>query len=317
QRLQKMGVNVILGESVIPPDFGADVIYSTGAPPGAYAGSHRKNTATDNASIAPSVATSVVLSSAMVSPLSDSSAVVSPTTAVHGAMVNNGSISMSLAGAADGDKARTMYHHYTPSAAPSITSSLSSSDPQSHRYRHHWVVQPQEIVTQTGRRIECDLTVWTTGSRPQTGFMKTLVPSSEKRPLVDRASGSIIVRSTLQLADPKFPHIFAVGDVNSLSISEKYATSAVNQAKRAVENTKTLIDECYDFRAKMSTAMARETASKAMLIPYSGTKKGVVVALGKNQEISNTWFAKINSWARGGKRGRKYLLDKAQKMLNY
>ncbi|KAJ1810152.1 hypothetical protein LPJ56_005914, partial [Coemansia sp. RSA 2599] len=53
-RLQKMGVNVVLGESVVPPDFGADVIYSTGAPPGAYAASDRKYTIGDNASIAPS-----------------------------------------------------------------------------------------------------------------------------------------------------------------------------------------------------------------------------------------------------------------------
>ncbi|KAJ2705029.1 hypothetical protein FB645_002815 [Coemansia sp. IMI 203386] len=318
-RLQKMGVNVVLGESVVPPDFGADVIYSTGAPPGAYANSDRKNTLGDAASIAPSVATSVVPHSAMVSPSSAYSAGVSPTTAVNDSIPHNNSIAMSVAGngTVNEEKMRGMYHHFAPSAAPSIVSSVSSSDPQSHKYRFQWVVQPQEVVTQTGRHIECDLTVWTTGSRPQTGFMKTLMPSSEKRPLVDRASGSILVRPTLQLADPKYPHIFAVGDVNSLSISEKYATSAVNQAKRAVENIKTLIDDCYDFRIKMSTAMARETASKAMLIPYTGTKKGVVVALGKNQEVSNTWFAKINSWARGGKRGRKYLIDKAQKMLNY
>ncbi|KAJ1723243.1 hypothetical protein LPJ53_002408 [Coemansia erecta] len=296
QRLQKMGVRVVLGEVVAPPDFGADAIYSTGAPPGAYM-SERRVMAPDAASIAPSMAPSMAQSS-----------------------VNGGSPSVangSIAVPQERSEPRGMYHHHAPSTAPSITSSLSSSDPLSHKYRYQWNVQSHEVVTKSGIKIECDLTVWTTGSRPQTRFMKTLSPSSDKRPLVDSASGSIIVRPTLQLADPRYPHIFAVGDVNSLSIAEKYATSAVNQAKKAVENIRTLIDDCYDFRIKMSTAMARETASKAMLVPYSGTKKGVVVALGKSQEVSNTWFAKINSWARGGKRGRKYLLDKAQKMLNY
>ncbi|KAI7834012.1 hypothetical protein BX661DRAFT_150439 [Kickxella alabastrina] len=181
----------------------------------------------------------------------------------------------------------------------------------------NWNVRPHEVVTKRGHKIECDLAIWTTGSRPQTAFMKTLSPSNDKFPLVDAVSGSISVRSTLQLADARFPYIFAVGDVNSLSISEKYATSAVNQAKQAVGNIRALIDDCYDFRIKMSAAMAANTAAKASLLPYMGTKKGVVVALGRNQEVSNTFFAKINSWARGGKRGRKYLLDKAQEMLNY
>ncbi|KAJ2628891.1 hypothetical protein H4R22_003634, partial [Coemansia sp. RSA 1290] len=91
-------------------------------------------------------------------------------------------------------------------------------------------------------------------------------------------------------------------------------------AKHAVTGIRALIDECYDFRFKMSPTMAAESALRAHIPPYSAPLKRqqtVVVALGKNQEVSTSLFARFNSWARGTKRGRRYMIDKAQKMLNY
>ncbi|KAJ1900017.1 hypothetical protein LPJ66_001742 [Kickxella alabastrina] len=286
-RLQKMGVKLVLGETVVPSEFGSELNPNVVFPP--------------SPSIAPSLAgaKSIINSER------------------KGRHFGTPSIAPSVAYSTSQSVVPSVSHRYTASISPSETSSLNSSDPISHRYRYQWNVRPHEVVTKRGQKIECDLAIWTTGSRPQTAFMKTLSSSNDKFPLVDAVSGSINVRPTLQLADARFPYIFAVGDVNSLSISEKYATSAVNQAKQAVGNIRALIDDCYDFRIKMSAAMAANTAAKASLLPYMGTKKGVVVALGRNQEVSNTFFAKINSWARGGKRGRKYLLDKAQEMLNY
>ncbi|KAI9505313.1 hypothetical protein BX070DRAFT_261601 [Coemansia spiralis] len=205
---------------------------------------------------------------------------------------------------------------------PSIYSKGSSTTSILH-YQHQqkqWIVRPQVLTTTTGSKIECDLAIWTAGSRPNTDYLKTLMLSNPNYPYVDPETGRINVRPTLQLADPRYPNIFAVGDVNSLPLSEKYATSAVNQAKHAVQCLKALMDECYDFRIKMSVEMAIESAQRAPLHPYFATakrQKTVIVALGRNQEVTNTLFARFNSWAWGTKRGRKYLIDKAQKMLNY
>ncbi|KAJ2160720.1 hypothetical protein GGF46_002021 [Coemansia sp. RSA 552] len=209
-------------------------------------------------------------------------------------------------------------------AAPSVYSSKSSlTSTKMYTFQQHrvWQVRPQKLVTKSGRQIICDLAIWTTGSRPNTEYMRTLPASSEKTPIIDFETGRINVRPSLQLADTRYPHILAVGDVNSLPLAEKYATSAVNQAKHAAATIRALIDECYDFRIKMSPSMAAESALRARIYPYTANEikrqQTVVVALGKNQELSTSLFSRFHTWARGTKRGRRYMLDKAQKMLNY
>ncbi|KAJ2864677.1 hypothetical protein GGH94_002767 [Coemansia aciculifera] len=180
-----------------------------------------------------------------------------------------------------------------------------------------WVVTPQTVLTKTGRRIPCDLVIWTTRARPYTDFMNSLSPTNEREPLVNVDSGCINVLPSLQLSDKRYPNIFAVGDVNSLPYAEKYATSAVLQAKHAVSNIRVLMNESYDFRSKMSPTMAAEAAARANMASYSSTRNTqMVVALGKNKEVSGTIFSKFSSWASGGSRGRNYMLDKAEKMLH-
>ncbi|KAJ2315605.1 hypothetical protein H4R23_000176 [Coemansia sp. Cherry 401B] len=204
--------------------------------------------------------------------------------------------------------------------APSVYSSMSSlnSNARAALFQQHraWQVRPQEMTTKSGRRIVCDLAIWTTGSRPNTDYLKTL-PGGD---LVDSDTGRILVRASLQLADMRYPHIFAIGDVNSLPLAEKYASSAINQAKHAVAGIRLLIDECYDFRKKISPTTAAESALCARIPSYLAPHKRqqtVTVALGKHDEVSSSLFARFHSWARGTKRGRRYMIDKAQKMLNY
>ncbi|KAJ1816967.1 hypothetical protein H4S02_008176 [Coemansia sp. RSA 2611] len=199
-----------------------------------------------------------------------------------------------------------------------LSASIHDDDDDHSTLTHdEWVVKPQIVHTKSGRRIPCDLVIWTTGARPITDFMNSLLPSNEKHPLVDVNSGQINVRPTLQLADLRYPYIFAVGDVNSLPFTEKYAPNAVLQAKHAVSNLRELMNESYDYRIKVSPTMAAEATASAQLAPYVGTRNTqVVVALGKSNEISSTILAKLSNWAGGSHRGRKYLLDKAEKMLN-
>ncbi|ORX69881.1 FAD/NAD(P)-binding domain-containing protein, partial [Linderina pennispora] len=70
----------------------------------------------------------------------------------------------------------------------------------------------QVFTTKSGKTIECDLAIWTTGGRPETCYMSTLAPSNWERPLVDAVRNRIHVRPTLQLDDDLYPHIFAIGD---------------------------------------------------------------------------------------------------------
>lgn len=182
-----------------------------------------------------------------------------------------------------------------------------------------WQVRPQELITRSGRSIFCDLVIWTTGSEPDTRFMQSLPPSNPSKPLCDMLTGQIRVFPTLQLADVQYPHIFAVGDVNTQSIWEKYASNAVHQAKHAVINIKALMDECYDYRIKVSADSAADAASGAALVQYEPEpKKKRVLVLGRNKEITNSFMIKLNSWAKGpSKQGRRYVLDKAQRLLKY
>ncbi|KAJ1663943.1 hypothetical protein IW140_003796 [Coemansia sp. RSA 1813] len=207
-----------------------------------------------------------------------------------------------------------------PSVHSNNSSSTSSNIIHYQHQQKQWVVRPQVFSTTLGEKIECDLAIWTTGSRPNTEYLATLPATDPSRPHVEPETGRISVRATLQLADPKFPNIFAVGDVNSLPPSERYATSAVCQAKHAVRCLKSLMDECYDFRVKMSVEMAFDSAMMAPMEPYTTTlkrQKTVIVPLGRKHKVTNTLFARFNSWVGGSKRDRKYLIDKAQKMLNY
>ncbi|KAJ1952966.1 hypothetical protein GGI12_006117, partial [Dipsacomyces acuminosporus] len=176
----------------------------------------------------------------------------------------------------------------------------------------------QVYTTKAGNTIVCDLAIWTIGARPETGYMCTLAPSLWERPLVDPMTGQIQVLPTLQLNDPLYPHIFAIGDVNSMPLSEKYAPNAVAQAKAAVNNIHTLIREGHDYRAKMNRSTGEiNRTHPTYLTPYLSIKNQAVLPVGTKQEVSNSWGKRFSSWISGTKKGREYMLDKAMKLLNY
>ncbi|ETS85423.1 hypothetical protein PFICI_03448 [Pestalotiopsis fici W106-1] len=68
------------------------------------------------------------------------------------------------------------------------------------------------IELQNGTKLSADVIVPAVGQTPNTQFLSGLAPSSQDS-LVNPANGFIRVKPTLQLADPKYPNIFAVGDV--------------------------------------------------------------------------------------------------------
>ncbi|KAJ1931058.1 hypothetical protein EC988_009916, partial [Linderina pennispora] len=119
------------------------------------------------------------------------------------------------------------------------------------------------FTTKSGKTIECDLVIWTTGRRPETCYMSTLVPSNWERPLVDAVRSRIHVRPTLQLDDDLYPHIFAIGDCNTLPDSEKYVAKACAQAKLAAINIRLMMDEGFDSRVRLSVQAGHEALTHA------------------------------------------------------
>lgn len=68
------------------------------------------------------------------------------------------------------------------------------------------------IELQNGTKLSADVIVPAVGQTPNTQFLSGLDASSEDS-LINPNNRFIRVKPTLQLADPKYPNIFAVGDV--------------------------------------------------------------------------------------------------------
>ncbi|KAI0902926.1 hypothetical protein F4823DRAFT_340748 [Ustulina deusta] len=86
------------------------------------------------------------------------------------------------------------------------------------------------ILLQSGREILCDLVVDCTGQQPSSGILSELSPASIS------SSGHLRVKPTLQLADDKFPNIYACGDVADTKTPNPNARSAMRQASIVAEN---------------------------------------------------------------------------------
>lgn len=68
------------------------------------------------------------------------------------------------------------------------------------------------IELQNGTKLSADVIVPAVGQTPNTQFLSGIDASSEDS-LINPNNRFIRVKPTLQLADPKYPNIFAVGDV--------------------------------------------------------------------------------------------------------
>ncbi|RKP36590.1 hypothetical protein BJ085DRAFT_8963, partial [Dimargaris cristalligena] len=94
------------------------------------------------------------------------------------------------------------------------------------------------LRTASGRAIESDLQFCCTGISVDTRYMHSLSDSPTQ--LVDPNTNHVRVRLTLQLRDPRFPHIFAIGDCNDHPCF-KLAVHAAAQARLTARNLKHLI----------------------------------------------------------------------------
>ncbi|KAK6996965.1 FAD/NAD(P)-binding domain-containing protein [Favolaschia claudopus] len=87
-----------------------------------------------------------------------------------------------------------------------------------------------------GRRIPADVAICCMGAVPLSGPLLSLSPTS-----VEPRSGEIRVQPTLQIADPAFPRVFAVGDVAATG-GNKAAAPGFAQAAVAVQNMVNMIE---------------------------------------------------------------------------
>ncbi|KAK5637708.1 hypothetical protein RRF57_013423 [Xylaria bambusicola] len=86
------------------------------------------------------------------------------------------------------------------------------------------------ILLKSGREIQCDLVLDCTSQRPSSALISQLSPASIS------PSGHLRVKPTLQLADDRFPNIYACGDVADTKTPNPNARSAMRQASIVAEN---------------------------------------------------------------------------------
>ncbi|KAF8517285.1 FAD/NAD-P-binding domain-containing protein [Hysterangium stoloniferum] len=92
-----------------------------------------------------------------------------------------------------------------------------------------------EVELQSGKKIPADFAIISIGQTPQSSILEALSPTSIK------PNRFISVKPTLQISDPDYPNIFAVGDIAD-SGANKAARPGIAQAKMAANNIVRLIE---------------------------------------------------------------------------
>ncbi|KAI8137027.1 hypothetical protein BJV82DRAFT_636939 [Fennellomyces sp. T-0311] len=69
-------------------------------------------------------------------------------------------------------------------------------------------VKPIEVQTQSGKVVKGDLAIMCIGMTPNSDLLKQLSPES-----INKKTGFVNVKNTMQIDDDRFPHMFAAGDV--------------------------------------------------------------------------------------------------------
>ncbi|KAA1473325.1 FAD/NAD-P-binding domain-containing protein [Dentipellis sp. KUC8613] len=119
-----------------------------------------------------------------------------------------------------------------------------------------------EVETLSGKRIPSDFAIMAVGQTPLSAPLKTLSPAS----ITER--GYIAVQRTLQIADPAYPHVFALGDVADTTHA-KAARPAMQQAEVVAANIRKLEDG----------------ASADELSRYTDTPRGIHLSLGIKHSV--------------------------------
>ncbi|KXX79699.1 Apoptosis-inducing factor A [Madurella mycetomatis] len=101
--------------------------------------------------------------------------------------------------------------------------------------------KPFEVRLRDGRALPADFAIQATGQTPNNQFLAGLEPSAPGS-LVNPDNGFIRVRPTMQFRDPKYPHLFAVGDIAD-SGAHKAAKPGAVQATAAAKNIAAMVAE--------------------------------------------------------------------------
>lgn len=122
-----------------------------------------------------------------------------------------------------------------------------------------------DVALTNGETITADFVIQATGQKPNSEILASL-PASSADGHVNPANGFIRVKPTMQLPDPKYPNIFAVGDVAD--------TGAQKSVKAAGPQTETILNNIQ--------ALIEGKEAKATFTPI---RPGIHMTLGKNRHV--------------------------------
>lgn len=99
---------------------------------------------------------------------------------------------------------------------------------------------PFDVELTTGRTLKADLVIRATGQSPNNSLMRDL-DDLDPGSVINPANGYIKVKPTLQLANPKYPNILALGDIADTG-AHKAARPGCAQAEVLAENIQSLLE---------------------------------------------------------------------------
>ncbi|KAJ1984864.1 hypothetical protein H4R34_000404 [Dimargaris verticillata] len=163
--------------------------------------------------------------------------------------------------------------------------------------------QTRILRTASGRAIESDLQFLCTGISFDTRFMQSL--SDNMAGLVDPSTHQIRVRPTLQVRDPRFPHIFAVGDCNDAPCF-KLAIHAIAQGKMTARNLRHLIEHDISHQRRDLGRMA-----PLKLEEYRDRHNLMTVSIGRHRGVTQSRFGLVlgNWYSKMFKSSKSALVD--------
>lgn len=97
-----------------------------------------------------------------------------------------------------------------------------------------------DVALTNGETVPADLVIQATGQKPNSEILASLPQSSPSESHINSTNKFIRVKPTLQLADPKYPNIFALGDVADTG-AQKSVKAAVPQMETVFSNIQSLI----------------------------------------------------------------------------
>jgi len=95
---------------------------------------------------------------------------------------------------------------------------------------HNHATSTFDVELTSGARVSTEFAIVCTGQTPLSDPLKSLSPSS-----IESQKGFILVQPTLQILDPRYPNIFALGDV-AMTGGPKAARPGIRQAQIVAEN---------------------------------------------------------------------------------